>query len=176
MRLDSRVVVLAAGLACACMQQEQATDRDTNVSDSEVQALFAVAAQNWDAAAFSPLPTTGSIRLFKKGPATAPDANDAGLLAERESGSRNWFFNRATGGYRLVCAAETVRGTRVWQRGEVNAGRAYQERLDINFVADDPGVCGTGLKPGLHATYWGPNGIEEVDRDAVVRLRAQFQQ
>ena len=168
------VVFVAALLSC---RQEPAADRKTNVTDPEVQALLGVAAAaDWNALGFSPLPTSGSIRLFKKSRAVAPDANDAGLLLESESGSRNWFFDRMNDGYRLVCAGELVRGKRTWQRSQVNGGRPYQEALHIDYAAQDPGVCGTGLKPGIHVLYWGPNGIEEVDRTEIVRLRAQFQE
>jgi hypothetical protein len=172
--VNSCIVVLVAALSSACTQQP-AADRETNVSDPEVKELLTVAAADWDAAAFSPLPTSGSIRLSKKSAATAPDANDAGLLIESEGGSRAWFFNRVNDGYRLVCASESIRGKRSLQHPEVTGGRPYQEILHINFIAQDAGACGTKLKTGLHGIYWGPNGIEEVDRDAVVRLRAQLQ-
>jgi hypothetical protein len=173
MRLDSRVVVFVAALSSACMQQP-AADRATNVTDPEVKELLAVAAADWDAVAFSPLPTSGTVKMFKKGPANFPDANDAGLLIESEPGPDNLFFNRVNDGYRLVCASEMVRGKRTLQHPEVTGGRPYQEVLYIEFVAQDPGVCGTKLKPGVQGIYWGPNGIEQVDRDAVVRLRAQL--
>jgi hypothetical protein len=174
MRLDSRVVVLVAALSSACMPQP-AADRETDVSDPEVTALLAVAEADWDTAALSPLPASGSIRVSKKGSATAPDANDAGLYVDSKSDPRNWFFNRMGDRYRLVCAFESVRGKRTLQRPDVTGGRPYEEILHINFIAEDAGACGTKLKPGLHGIYWGPNGIEQVDRDAVVRLRAQLQ-
>ena len=123
---------------------------------------------------FSAPPASGSIRIYKKQQVHAV-GNDAGLLAEGEGGSRNWFFNRAGEGYSLACASETIRGTRTWQRSDVTGGRPYQEALHINYVAENAGVCGSSLKPGVSGIHWGPNGIEQVDAGEVLRLRAQIQ-
>jgi hypothetical protein len=176
MRRRYVAVACAAALFTACVQEPQA-DRKTDVTDPEVQALLAVAAKvDLSALGFSAPPTSGSVRIYNKRPGNAPDANDAGLLAEGETGGHNWFFNRIGDGYRLACAFETVGGTRTWQRPDVTGGRPYREVLHINYVAENPGVCGTGLKPGVSAVHWGPNGIEQVDRTEIVRLRTQFQE
>jgi hypothetical protein len=152
-------ILVAATLLAGCVQ-DRPPDRETDVTDPEVQALLAVAAAaDWNSLGFSPLPASGRIRVFKKSAAAAPDANDAGLRVEGDGASRNWFFDRGTDGYRLVCASESIRG-----KGET---------LEINYAAQDPGVCGTGLKPGLHVVYSGPNGIEDVDRSQIARLRAR---
>ena len=169
--------IIAAGALCAACGQEPPPDRETDVTDPEVQELLEHAAKvDLVALGFSAPPATGAIRIVKKGPRTAPDANDAGLLTTGESpAGRNWFFNRAGDGYRLACAFETVSGTRTWERSDVTGGRPYREVLYISYVGEDPGVCGTRLKPGVSAIYWGPNGVEVLDGTEIVRLRAEIE-
>lgn len=89
-------VVVVAALSVSWLQQP-AANRETNVTDPEVKELLAVAAADSDAAAFSPLPTSGTVKMFKKGPANQPDANDAGLMIESEGAPGNLFFNRTNG-------------------------------------------------------------------------------
>jgi hypothetical protein len=153
-------------------------ERQTDVSDGEVQALLAIAAKTeWEALGFSPLPSSGPVRMYRKTRffPRRSDSNDAGLFVEGENGSRDWYFDRVGDSHVLVCAGETFKGPRTWQRPDLNSGRPYREFVYLSLIERQSGACGAGKERGLHAVYWGPEGIRSVKPTEILRLRAEFQ-
>lgn len=170
------VAAVISVVATSCLGHHP--ERQTDISDREVQALLAIAAKtDWEALGFSPLPSSGPVRMYTKtrfsgGPS---DSNDIGLFVEGENWSRDWYFDRVGDSYVLVCAGETFKGPRTWQRPDLNSGRPYREFVYLSYIERQSGACGAGKERGLHAVYWGPEGTRKVEPAEIARLRAEFQ-
>lgn len=145
----SLAVVAFAFLLGSC----RVVPEDVSVSDPRVQSLLK-AATAFDRAmyGFSPLPTSGNVRLESR-PRTGYDA----MLHLGGNTGRTIAFRKNTSGYFWIGEQEIFQGPKVYEsvdgtfREEVtltfereHVSGVPLNRLDVSYVGEDPRLAGRG--------------------------------